>query len=134
MFEEANAPAQRNSLTDWVLRGSIALAFLLFGRDKFNSAPGSQWVTFFAQVGLGQWFRIFTGVVEVLGAVLVLIPWTVSAGLALLACTMAGAVLVHIFVMHHPFNGVIPLIFLIGLVVFARNRRMEGAPAANSGE
>ena len=36
---------------------------------------------FFDQVGVGQWFRYFTGLVEVFGALLVLIPKTAQAGL-----------------------------------------------------
>ncbi len=123
MFEQATTGTQRNVLTDWVLRGGIALAFLLFGWDKFPSGPDAEWVRFFAQIGWGQWFRYFTGVAEMLGALLVLIPWTVTAGLGLLACTMAGAALIHIFVMHHPPNAIIPLVFLAGLIGFWLSRR-----------
>ena len=78
---------------------------------------------FFSQVGLGQWFRYVTGIVEMAGAVLVLIPWTVSAGLVLLASTMAGAALIHIFVTRHPSNAIIPLAILAALFAFWRSRR-----------
>ena len=122
MFEQATTRTERNVLTDWVLRAGIALAFLVFGWDKFPSAPDAEWVRFFAQIGWGQWFRYVTGVTEMLGAVLVLIPWTVTAGLALLACTMAGAALIHIFVMRHPFNAILPLAFLAVLIAFWRSR------------
>src|SRR5579871_883251 len=70
-----------------MIRGSVALIFVLAGADKF----GSGWIGFFDQVGIGQWFRYFTGGVEIPGAVLVMIPRTVLAGLALLGCTMASA-------------------------------------------
>lgn len=123
MFEQAKAQGSRNAITDWVLRGGIAFAFVLFETEKFPSGPDGQWVKFFADVGVGQWFRYATGVVELLGAALVLIPWTVNAGLALLACTMAGAAFIHIFVLHHPFNAPIPLVILTGLVVFLLSRR-----------
>ncbi len=79
----------------------------------------------FCQVGWGQWFRYVTGGTEMLGAVLVLIPWTVTAGLVLLACTMAGAALIHILVMRHPFNAILPLAFLAVLIAFWRSRRED---------
>ena len=101
---------------DWALRGGIALFFFVFGAEKFNSEPGSQWVEIFRQIGIGQWFRYFTGVVEVLGAALVLIPRTATAGLGLLACTMLSAALLWIFVLGHPGNSVICGAFLAGLV------------------
>lgn len=89
MFEQANSGEPRSPITDWCLRGGIALAFVVIGWDKFS--PDSMWPKFFEQVGVGQWFRYFTGIVEILGGVLVFIPGTATAGLALLACTMASA-------------------------------------------
>jgi|ERR1035438_2397284 putative oxidoreductase len=118
MFDQNEANEPRNNLRDWVLRGGIAFAFVLFGVDKFPSGPGAPWVAFFAQIGIGQWFRYCTGIVEIVGALLLLIPRTVTAGLVLLACTMAGAFLIHIFVMGHPANAIITGAFLGGLVVF----------------
>lgn len=123
MFEEAGAPVERNALTDWLLRGSVAAAFLLIGWEKFPSDPNGEWPRMFAQIGLGQWFRYCTGVVEMLGAALVLLPWTVNIGLAILAGTMAGAALIHIFVLRHPFNCVIPVAICSGLTAFLISRR-----------
>src|SRR5271157_306128 len=102
MFEQANLREPRNVLGDWILRGAIALVFILFGAEKFPSSPESPWVKLFQQIGAGQWFRYFTGVVEVLGGVLVFIPWTVTAGLVLLASTMAAAALILVFVIGRP--------------------------------
>ena len=125
MFDDAGAPPQRNALTDWVLRGGIALAFLLFGWEKFPSDANGEWPRFFAQVGFGQWFRYFTGIVEMLGAALVLVPWTVNIGLALLACTMACALVIHIFVLHHPLNCIVPSALCAALTVFLIGRRKQ---------
>ena len=107
----------RNPYTDWVLRGGVALFFLLFGLEKFPSDAGSHWVMLFQQIGLGQWFRYFTGVVEVLGAVLVLIPRVAIIGFLLLGCAMLGAVLIWIFVLKQPENVPIPGFFLIAVVL-----------------
>jgi uncharacterized membrane protein YphA (DoxX/SURF4 family) len=125
MFEQSTLAETRNALSDWMLRGAIALVFILEGADKFGSS--TSWINLFQQIGFGQWFRYFTGVVEVLGGLLVLIPWTVTAGLALLACTMASAALILAFVVGRPQDSVFSGAFLIGLMTFWWNRRGSGA-------
>jgi putative oxidoreductase len=121
MFEALGE--RRNVLSDWMFRGAIALVFVLEGTEKFSSDPHSSWVRLFQQIGMGQWFRYLTGAVEVLGSVLVLIPWTVTAGLALLACTMAAATLIILFVIGRPADSVFPGIFFLGLAAFYWSRR-----------
>jgi putative oxidoreductase len=123
MFEQATLREPRNVLGDWILRGGIAVLFVLFGAEKFPSGPGAPWVGLFQQIGAGQWFRYFTGVVEVLGGVLVLIPWTVTAGLALLAATMAGAVVILVFVIGRPQDCVFAGLLLVALTAFGWTRR-----------
>jgi uncharacterized membrane protein YphA (DoxX/SURF4 family) len=127
VFEQASAPAQRNVIGDWVLRGGIALFFVSAGADKFTSG----WVQLFQEIGFGQWFRYFTGVVEILGGVLVFIPWTVNVGLALLACTMASAALLLIFVVGHPADSVFSAAIFIGLALVWWNRRSEHQEVEN---
>jgi len=123
MFEQPTLREPRNVLGDWVLRGGIAVAFVLFGAEKFPSDPESPWVKLFQQIGAGQWFRSFTGVVEVVGGVLVLIPWTVTAGLALLACTMVSAVLILVFVIGRPADSIFSGVIFMALAAFWWNRR-----------
>ncbi len=123
MFEQVSEPEPRSVLGDWILRIGIAVAFALFGAEKFPSDPGSPWIRLFQQIGVGQWFRYFTGVVEVLGGILVLIPWTVTIGLLLLACTMASAALIMVFVIGRPSDSVVSAGFFIALAAFWWNRR-----------
>ena len=120
MFEQAASANPRNAIVDWALRGAIAAAFFAFGIDKFR---GAEWPGFFQQIGVGQWFRYCTGVVEIAGGLLVLIPRTVTAGLALLACTMACAALILALVIGHPGEMAIPLAFCTCLILFWLNRR-----------
>ncbi len=115
----------RSALTDWMVRGGVALVYVLFGTDKFPSGPDSQWVKLFHEIGAGDWFRYFTGVVEILGALLVLIPRTALIGLLLLAVTMAGAVAILCF-LHRPGDAVFPGFFLIGLAALAWTRWSAG--------
>ena len=118
MFEGSTSNQSRDQIGEWVLRTGIALAFVLFGLDKFPSAPDAQWVRFFDQVGLGQWFRYFTGIVEVASGVLVLFPATTRIGVAVLAVTMAVASVIHVFVIHQPGNVIITGGLCLGLIAF----------------
>src|SRR4029077_12687436 len=90
----------RVNIADWMFRLGVAIVFLIAGAEKFSPAnPHSHWVSMFHQIGLGEWFRSFTAVVEVLGAALILIPQTVLIGVALLAMTMACATAIVFFVL-----------------------------------
>jgi uncharacterized membrane protein YphA (DoxX/SURF4 family) len=113
MFEQASSAETRSPITDWCVRGGIALAFIVFGWEKFSTF--SMWPKFFQQVGIGQWFRYFTGVVEILGGVLTFLPRTAQTGIAILALTMGSASLIWIFVVGPPGNAVITGIFFLGL-------------------
>ena len=123
MFEQSAGPEPRNPIADWAMRGGFALLFFSAGWEKFDSTPGGTWAQLFQQIGLGQWFRYFTGVVEILGAALLLIPWTVPAGLFLLASTMLSAALLWIFRLGHPGNAIFSGAFLAGLAAYWWNRR-----------
>ena len=87
MFEQANVRESRSAIVDWILRGVIALAFVLFGVDKFPSDRGGPWVRLFQEIGAGQWFRHFTGVVEIV--------WRCSAADTVRGESGSGAARVH---------------------------------------
>ena len=69
----------------------------------------------FHRIGIGDWFRYFTGVVEVLGGVLVLIRRTALIGFALLGATMLGAAVILAFRLGQPGDSIFPLFFLAAL-------------------
>lgn len=80
----------------WGVRMLLALAFGAAGAAKLAGVP--MMVATFETIGWGQWFRYVTGAIEVLGAVLMLIPATgLLAGL-LLGGTMVGATLSHLLI------------------------------------
>jgi uncharacterized membrane protein YphA (DoxX/SURF4 family) len=81
----------------WLLRIVVALVLFYEGIDKFSTSR--LWTTVFARIGFGQWFRYATGAIEVAGSLLLLIPRATMLAVALLACTMVGALLTHVFVM-----------------------------------
>src|SRR5256885_1340977 len=99
-FSLLSSDSWRSDAGGWVLRGGVAVFFVLAGLEKFPTGPTTEWPAIFAQIGLGQWFRYFTGVVEVVGGILYLLPPTCPIGAALLACTMVGPTIVHNVVRH----------------------------------
>ena len=80
----------------WVLQLLLAAVFLIAGTTKLAGAQ--MHVESFEKLGVGQWFRYFTGTVEVIAAILIIVPKTVVVGAALLAATMVGAIDTHVFV------------------------------------
>jgi uncharacterized membrane protein YphA (DoxX/SURF4 family) len=71
--------------------------FAFAGTLKLTGAP--LMVQEFGVIGIGQWFRYLTGTIEVVSAVLLLIPSLAGYGATALAITMVGAVGAHLFVL-----------------------------------
>lgn len=113
----------RNSGPDWASRALIFVVFLYFGTAKFKSDPDAPWVVLFDQIGLGQWLRYFTGVLEMVGAFLVLVSGTVEIGLAILISTMFAAMAASLLILHRPSDAFFPFAFLSGMVAFWLHRR-----------
>lgn len=76
-------------LVTWMPRLALAILFVKIGASKFDA--NGTWVRIFARIGFGQWFRYLAGVLQVGGALLLLVPRTVVAGAVLLGCTLGGA-------------------------------------------
>jgi putative oxidoreductase len=86
------SPAQRRVV--WGIRILLALAFGAAGAAKLVGVQ--QLVELFSAIGFGQWFRYLTGAVEVVGALLMLIPAAGLIGGLLLTATCVGAVATHL--------------------------------------
>ena len=104
----------------WTLQILSAAMFLFAGGLKLAGAP--LMVQEFGVVGLGQWFRIFTGTIEVVSAVLLLIPSLAAYGAAALFVTMIGAIVTHLFILGG--SPLIPLVLLAstGTIAWTRKR------------
>ncbi len=72
-----------------MLRVILGLAFLAIATVKLTGSLQTPQV--FANIGWGQWFRYFTGALDLLGAVLVLLPRAAFYGALLLMCTVGFA-------------------------------------------
>lgn len=111
----------------WPLRIVLALAFVFFGVVKFPSDPGSPWVHVFEMIGVGQWFRYCTGIIELAGGILLLVPRATYAAVVMLASAMVGALLTHIVLMGLQPASVVVVVLLLGVVTIGwryRSRRI----------
>jgi putative oxidoreductase len=104
----------------WTLQILSAAMFLFAGGLKLAGAP--LMVQEFGVIGLGQWFRYFTGTIEVASAVLLLIPSLAAYGAAALFVTMIGAIVTHLFIVGG--SPLIPIVLLAstGTIAWARRR------------
>jgi uncharacterized membrane protein YphA (DoxX/SURF4 family) len=103
----------------WALQIISAGMFLLAGSLKLLGNP--LMVQQFGAIGLGQWFRYLTGTIEVVSAVLLLIPSVAAYGAAALAATMVGAILAHLFVIGG--SPLVPMLLLASTATIASARR-----------
>jgi hypothetical protein len=118
------APAKGLNATLWVVQGLLALAFLAASSAKLLGRP--EMVALFAAVGIGQWFRYVTGLLELTAAVLIVVPKTTGLGAALIVPIMLGAIATNLFIVHTPVAP--PLLLLILATFVAWGRRQ--APAS----
>jgi putative oxidoreductase len=79
------------------IRVLVSAAFLAAGLAKL--AGVEMMVGTFEAIGVGQWFRYVTGLIEVGSVVMLWLPGLQFIGAALLVCTMIGAVLVHLLLL-----------------------------------
>jgi hypothetical protein len=122
MFELTdNASIGRTDvLWKWLPRLGVAVPFLALGIAKFSEP---MWMQVFERIGFGDWFRQLTGSLQILGALLVLIPQTFLAGIFILSSTMVGAMLAWIVLLDAPGNAVFPGAFLLVLLAVGALQR-----------
>jgi putative oxidoreductase len=113
-------PSLLQAIPGWILSVLLALIFLSVGSMKLMSRPAM--VQEFAQVGLGQWFRYFTGLLEVAGAICLLVPQLSRWGAVVLAAVMSGAVVAHLTALHSP--PTLPAILLVMVLAATWLRRL----------
>ena len=107
-------------MTLWILSGLVALLFVGAGGAKLAGA--AVMVDLFAKVGLGQWFRYFTGLLEVTAGIGLLIPRYAFYAAVLLAIVMVGAVIAHVTVLGGSPAAPIVLFVLVGIIAYLRKR------------
>jgi uncharacterized membrane protein YphA (DoxX/SURF4 family) len=105
----------------WLTQIALAVMFLMAGGSKLAGVPAM--VSLFDQVGVGQWFRYVTGIIELTAGIALLIPSAAVFGAMLLIPTMVGAIVVNVFVV--PATPAPPLVLLLLAAVVAWARRHQ---------
>jgi len=105
----------------WIVQILLAAMFFMAGGHKVAGDP--QMVGLFDAIGIGQWFRYVTGILEISGGILLLVPRVQAFGAALLTAVMLGAITTHLFILHNAPS--IPLVLLVGLAFVLVGRREQ---------
>jgi uncharacterized membrane protein YphA (DoxX/SURF4 family) len=105
-------------ITSIVLQVILGLGFLMFGLMIFGA---KQMIQEFQRYGYSKGFRVFTGLIEVIGAVGMIVgiwkPQFAALAGILLAATMIGALFTHIRIKDPVKNMGAAFIFLILSIV-----------------
>ena len=107
----------------WLTQVALAVMFLMAGGSKLAGVPAM--VSLFDALGLGQWFRYVTGVIEVASGIALLVPSAAVFGAMLLIPTMLGAAAANLFLGQSP---AVPLVLLLvaAAVAWTRRHQLQG--------
>lgn len=111
----------------WCVQALLALVFVNASWAKLTGNP--EMVALFTAVGIGQWFRYVTGILEVTGAILLMVPKTSRIGAALLATVMLGAITAHLFILH--VSPTVPIVLCVMSCFVAWGRRRQASRLAD---
>lgn len=114
----SKAKARAKTIGLWLL--TILLA-LLFGQTGVGKFAVPAWADMFARWGYSDMFRYLIGVLEILGAIGLLIPRTASYAATGLIGIMIGGIVTH--VLHGEIQWASDLLFAVLLSVLAYARR-----------
>lgn len=103
-------------ILDWILRLVPAVILLQTLFFKFSGAPESVFI--FETVGMEPWGRYGSGVVELIAAVLLLVPRTAGIGAVLALGTISGAIFFHLTKLGIEVQGDSGQLFYMAIIVF----------------
>ena len=115
--------ARLKTIGFWALKLVLAVLFLFTGGAKLAGLPAM--VEVFELVGFGQWFRYFTGALELSGAALLLWSATTVYGALLLAIVSIGAFLAQLLVLHEDVIHCIVLAVILAPIVWAHREQLR---------
>jgi putative oxidoreductase len=123
MYQSATPTALSRpaAVVAWTLQLALAGMFLFSGWNKLIGAP--MMVQLFETIGFGQWFRYFTGTIEVAGAIGLLVPRLAPLAALMLGAVMIGAMITHLVIGASPALP-IGLFVALGAVVYLRRNQL----------
>jgi putative oxidoreductase len=108
--------SRSQQVASWVLQIVAAVILLQTLFFKFTGAEESVYI--FSRLGAEPAGRIGSGVVELIAAAMLLIPYTTTLGAALALGVMTGAILSHLTVLGIEVKGDGGLLFGLAITVF----------------
>lgn len=106
----------------WTLQGVLALQYLLSGKDKFTGAEA--WERRFDGWGYPDGFFYLIGALELIAAVLIVVPRAAVYGAGLIIVLMTGATITHLRAGDgHFYGALIPLILAAVVLVLRWSAR-----------
>ena len=112
------ASSKGRLITLWTLSGLVALMFVFVGGGKL--AGTAAMIELFDKVGIGQWFRYLTGLLEVGCGIGLLIPRYAFYAAVLLDFVMIGAIITHVAVVGGSPAPAASLFVLSGIIAWLR--------------
>lgn len=103
----------------WIVQ--IIAAAIFFGAGVQKLADNPAMIHTFEVIGWGQWFRYFTGVIEIVAAGCLLTQRYSGVGAVLLVPTMIGAILAHLFLIGG--SPMLPIILVTFMAIVAIGRK-----------
>ena len=122
MSDGAATTSRGKVITLWVLRVLMAALFLFAAFMKLSG--NAMMVEEFEVVGLGQWFRYFTGVIEAVGGIALLIPSISAFGALLLLCVDIGAFIAQVTVIHQDWIHTIVIGVILAVLVYMQRQQI----------
>ena len=112
------ATARVRALVPWLIQAALAVPFAGGGVLKITGSP--EMVDMFATIGAGQWLRYVVGVLELAGAVGLLLPRLCGLAALGLVALMTGAVITNLAALNT--SPALPASFLVvaGLIAWIR--------------
>lgn len=111
-----NHLSKAQTVVSWFLQLAVAGILLQTLFFKFTGAEESVYI--FSTLGAEPWGRIGSGVVELIAAILLLVPATALLGAVLAIGVMSGAIVSHLTVLGIEVTGDGGLLFGLALAVF----------------
>jgi uncharacterized membrane protein YphA (DoxX/SURF4 family) len=100
----------------WVFRLTAAIILLQTLYFKFTGAEESVYI--FSTLGMEPYGRIGSGIVELIAAILILIPRTTLLGALMGAGVMLGAIFLHLFVLGIEVKNDGGELFILAIITF----------------
>ena len=107
----------------WILRILVGGLFLFAAAMKLSGQQ--MMIDEFEVVGLGQWFRYFTGLLELAGGILVLIPARSVYGALILLLVDIGAFFAQVFVIRMDFIHTLVIGAVILVLIYLQRAQLR---------